>query len=90
MHLHTKIYCGPHCSVSGKKKTKALFNNCYAIFKNLCSSRSTTTKSELMKGAKEVWSEIKISNIRRIIKAWPFRVDLIVEKLGFQIEHFSQ
>ena len=43
-----------------------------------------------MKVAKEVWSEIEIRKIRRVIKAWPFRVDLMVEKLGFQIEHFSQ
>ena len=42
-----------------------------------------------MKVAKEVWSEIEIRKIRKVIKAWPFRVDLMVEKLGFQIEHFS-
>ena len=41
-----------------------------------------------MKVAKEVWSEIL--KIRKVIKAWPFRVDLMVEKLGFQIEHFFQ
>ena len=57
------------------------------IFKNLCNRRTTTTKSELVKVAKEVWSEIEIRKIRRVIKAWPFRVDLMVEKLGFQIEH---
>ena len=43
-----------------------------------------------MKGAKEVWSEIKIRKIRRVIKSWPFCVDLMVQELGFQIEHFSQ
>ena len=57
------------------------------FLKNFSNRRTATTKSELMKVAKEVWSEIKI---RRVIKAWPFCVDLIVEKLGFQIEHFSQ
>ena len=60
------------------------------IFKNLCNRRTATTKRELMKVAKEVWSEIEIRKIRKVIKAWPFRVDLMVEKLGFQIEHFSQ
>ena len=60
------------------------------IFKNLCNRRTATTKSELMKVAKEVWSEIKIRKIRRVIKSWPFRTDLMVEKLGFQIERFSQ
>ena len=63
---------------------------CMRFLKNFSNRRSATTKSELMKGAKEVWSEIKIRKIRRVIKAWPFRVDLIVEKLGFQIEYFSQ
>ena len=60
------------------------------IFKNLCSRRPPTTKSELMKVAKKVWSKIEIRKIRKVIKAWSFRVDLMVEKLGFQIEHFSQ
>ena len=60
------------------------------IFKNLCNRRSATTKSELMKVAKEVLSGIEIRKIRKVIKAWPFRVDLMIEKLGFQIEHFSQ
>ena len=63
---------------------------CMRFLKNFSNRRTATTKSELMKGAKEVWSEIKISKIRRIIRAWLFCVDLIVEKLGFQIEHFSQ
>ena len=53
------------------------------IFKNLCSRRTATTKSELMKGAKEVWSEIEIRKIRRLIKAWPFRMDLMTQELGF-------
>ena len=44
----------------------------------------------VVKVAKEVWSEIKIRKIRRVIKSWPFRVDLMVKELGFQIEHFSQ
>ena len=57
------------------------------IFKNLCNRRTATTKSELVKVEKEVWSEIKI---RKVNKAWPFCVDLMVEKLGFLIEHFSQ
>ena len=43
-----------------------------------------------MKGAKEVWSEIKIHKIRKLIKAGPFRVDLMVQELGFKIKHFSQ
>ena len=60
---------------------------CMRFLKKFSNRGTATTKSELMKGAKEVWSEIKI---RRVIKAWPFRVDLMVEKLGFQIEHFSQ
>ena len=60
------------------------------IFKDLCNRRSATTKSELMKVAKEVWSEIEIRKNHRIIKAWSFRVDLMVKKLCFQIEHFSQ
>ena len=60
------------------------------IFKNLCNRRTATTKSELVRVAKEVWSEIEIRKIRKVIKAWPFRVDLMVEKLGFQTEHFSQ
>ena len=34
------------------------------IFKNLCSRRTATTKSELAKVAKEVWSEIEIRKIR--------------------------
>ena len=60
------------------------------IFKNLCNRRTATTKSELMKVAKEVWSEIEIRKICKVIKGWPFRIDLMVEKLGFQTEHFSQ
>ena len=44
-------------------------------------------QNQLVKVAKEVWFEIKI---RRVIKAWPLRVDLMVQELGFQIEHFSQ
>ena len=60
------------------------------FLKNLSNRRTATTKSELVNVAKEVWSEIEIRKIRKVIKAWPFRVDLIVEKLGFQIEHFSQ
>ena len=63
---------------------------CMRFLKNFSNRRSATTKSELMKGAKEVWSEIKIRKIRRVIKSWPFRVDLMVKELGFQIEHFSQ
>ena len=60
-------------------------------FLTIFSNRQTaTTKSELMKGVKEVWCERKIRKIRRVIKAWSFRVDLMVENLGFQIEHFSQ
>ena len=60
------------------------------FLKNFSNRRTATTKSELMKGAKEVWSEIKIRKIRKVIKAWVFRVDLMAEKLDFQIEHFSQ
>ena len=63
---------------------------CMRIFKKFSNRRTATTKSELMKEAKEVWSEIKIRKIRRVIKAWPFCVDLMVEKLDFQIKHFSQ
>ena len=63
---------------------------CMRFLKNFINRRNARTKSELVKVAKEVWSEIKIRKIRRVIKSWPFRVDLIVEKLGFQIEHFSQ
>ena len=60
------------------------------FLKNFSNGRTATTKSELMKGAKKVWSEIKIRKIRRVIKSWPFCVDLMVQELGFQIEHFSQ
>ena len=60
------------------------------IFKNLCNRRTATTKSELMKVAKEVWSEIKIRKICRVIKSWPFCKDLMVEKLDFQTEYFSR
>ena len=60
------------------------------FLKNFSNRRTATTKSELMKVAKEVWFEIEIRKIRRVIKAWPFRVDLMVKELGFQIEHFSQ
>ena len=63
---------------------------CMRFLKNFSNRRTATTKSELMKGAKEVWSEIKIRKIRRVIKAWPFCVDLMVQELGVQIEHFSQ
>ena len=59
------------------------------ILKNLYSRRTATTKSELMMEAKEVWSEIKCRKIGRIIKSWLFCVDLMVQKLGFQTEHFS-
>ena len=59
---------------------------CMRFLKNFSNGRTATTKSELMKVAKEMWSEIKI---RRVIKAWPFCVDLIVEKLGFQTKHSS-
>ena len=38
------------------------------IFKNLCNRRTATTKSELVKVAKEVWSEIKSYKVRRVIK----------------------
>ena len=60
---------------------------CMIFLKIFSNRRSATTKSELVKGAKEVWSEIEI---RKVIKVWPFRVDLMAEKLGFQIEHLSQ
>ena len=63
---------------------------CMRFLRNFGNRRSATTRSELMKGAKEVWSEIKIRKIRKVIKAWPFRVDLMVEKLSFQTEHLSQ
>ena len=43
-----------------------------------------------MKVAKEVWSGIEIRKIREVIKAWPFLMDLMVQELSFQIEHFSQ
>ena len=39
---------------------------CMIFLKNFSNRRTATTKSELMKKAKEVWSEIKI---RKIIKA---------------------
>ena len=58
-------------------------------FKNLCNRRSATTKNELMKVAKEVCSETEIRKICKLIKAWPFCVDLMVENLGFQIEYVS-
>ena len=63
---------------------------CMRFLKNFSNRRTATTKSELMKGAKEVWSEIKIRKIRKIIKGWPFWVDLMLKELGFQTEHFSQ
>ena len=59
------------------------------IFKNFCNRRTARTRNELVKVTNEVWSEIKIHKIRRVIKAWPFRVDLMVQELGFQIEQFS-
>ena len=37
-----------------------------------------------------LWSEIKIRKIRTVIKACPFHMNLMVEELGFQTEHFSQ
>ena len=63
---------------------------CMRFLKNFSNRRTATTKSELMKGAKEVWSEIKIRKIPRMTTAWPFRVDLMIHELGFQTEHFSQ
>ena len=69
-------------------RTCPQWNTEYLRFlKNFSNRRTATTKSELIKVAKEVWSEIEI---RKVIKVWPFRVDLMAEKLGFQIEHFSQ
>ena len=60
-------------------RTCPQWNTEYLRFlKNFSNRRTATTKSELMKGAKEVWSEIKIRKIRRVIKSWPFRVDLMV------------
>ena len=63
---------------------------CMRFLKNFSNHRNAATKSELVKEVKEVWSEIKIRKIRKVIKAWSFRVNLMVEKLGFQTEHFSQ
>ena len=63
---------------------------CMRFLKNFSNRRNAATKSELVKDVKEVWSEIKIRKIRRVIKSWPFCVDLMVEKLGFQTEYFSQ
>ena len=63
---------------------------CIRFLKKFSNHRNAATKSELVKGAKELWSEIKIRKIRRVIKSWPFWVDLVVEEVGFQIEHFSQ
>ena len=68
---------------------------CMRFLKHFSNRRIATTKSggqlkTLIKGAKEVWSKIKIRKIRRVIKSWSFRVDIMVEKLGFQTEHFSQ
>ena len=67
---------------------------CMRFLKNFSNRRTASTKSELIKGAKEVWSKIKIRKIRRaklkIRKSWLFCVDLMVQELGFQIEHFSQ
>ena len=60
---------------------------CMRFLKNFNNCRSATTKSELIKVAKEVWSEIEI---RKVIEARPFCVDLLVKELGFQVEHFSQ
>ena len=60
------------------------------IFKNLCNCRTARTRTELVKVAKEVWSKIKIRKIRSVIKARPFRMDLMVQEMGFQTEHFSQ
>ena len=60
------------------------------FLKNFSNRRIVTTKSELAKVAKEVWSEIDIRKIRRLIKAWPFWMDLMAEELSFQTEHFSQ
>ena len=71
-------------------RTCLQWNTEYMRFlKNFGTRGTATTRSELMKGAKEVWSEIKNRKIRRVIKSWPFHVDLMVEELGFQIEHFS-
>ena len=42
---------------------------CMRFLKNFSNRRTATTKSELMKGAKEVWSERKIRKIRRVIKS---------------------
>ena len=63
---------------------------CMKFLKNFSNRRTATTKSELMKVAKKLWSELKIRKIRRVIKTRPFRVDLMVKELGFQTEHFSQ
>ena len=60
------------------------------FLKNFSNHRKAKSKRELVKVAKEVWSEKKIRKIRRVIKSWPFRVNLMVEELGFQIEHVSQ
>ena len=55
----------------------------HEILKNFSNHRNAATKSELVKGVKEVWSEIKIRKICRVIKSWPFCVVLMVEKLDF-------
>ena len=61
---------------------------CMRFLKKFSNRRTATTKSELMKGAKEVWSEIKIRKIRRIIKSWPFCVDLMVQERAFKLNTF--
>ena len=63
---------------------------CMRFLKNFSNRRTATTKSELIKRANELWSEIKICKILKVIKAWLFRADLMVQELGFQTEHFSQ
>ena len=45
---------------------------CMRFLKNFSNRQSATTKSELIKVAKEVWFEIKIRKIRRIIKTCLF------------------
>ena len=53
---------------------------CMRFLKHFSNCRTATTRSKLVKVAKEVRSEIEICKIRKVITGWPFRVDLMVEK----------
>ena len=62
-------------------------NGINSYFKKLLKGKKARDLGHLERIVKQAWGRYKIQIIRRILLAWPERVQTMLDNRGYQIEH---